>query len=100
MEPELSRPTVLLYISAGNEIWYTLTLTNKRRLVQFKMEDTTTSTSLIAPNKGDLKGSGAFYPSSQQRGGKPTSVPHIFPLAVNNVAHLLATDRFLNKLHK
>ena len=29
MEPELSWPTVLLYISTREEIWYALTLTNE-----------------------------------------------------------------------
>ena len=100
MEPELSRPTVLLYISTREEIRYALTLTNEVRLVQFKMQDITNRTNLVAPNKGDLKGSGAFYPSSKQRGSKPTSVPHLFPLAVKDVAHLLATNRFPNELQK
>ena len=96
MEPELSRPTVLLYISTREEIRYALTLTNEFRLVQFKMQDITNRTDLVAPNKGHLKGSGVFHPSSKTRGIKPTSVPHLFPLAVKDVAHLLATKRFPN----
>ena len=100
MEPELSRPTVLLYISTRQEKRYALTLTNEFRLVQFKMQDITNRTNLVAPNKGHLKCSGAFYPSSRTRGLKPTSVPHLFPLAVKDVAHLLATNRFPNKLQK
>ena len=100
MEPELSRPTVLLYISTGQGIRYALTLTNELRLVQFKMQDITNRTDLVAPNKGHLKGSGAFHPSSKSRGIKPTSVPHLFPLAVKDVAHLLATERFPNELQK
>ena len=100
MEPELSRPTVLLYISTGHGIKYALTLTNKLQLVQFKMQDITNRTDLVAPNKGHLKGSGAFHPSSKSRGIKPTSVPHLFPLAVKDVAHLLATKQFPNELQK
>ena len=61
MEPELSRPTVLLYISAGHGIWYALTLTNELRLVQFKMEDITNRTDLVTPTKGLLKGPGAYF---------------------------------------
>ena len=64
------------------------------------MEDITNCTNMIALDKGDLKNPGAFYPSNQKLGTKLTSVPHIFPLAVNNVVHLLATDRFPNELHK
>ena len=36
MEPELSRPTVLLYISAGHGIWYALTLKTSSGLYNSK----------------------------------------------------------------
>ena len=100
MEPELFRPKVLLYISAGHGIWYALTLTNELQLVHFKMENITNRTDLVAPTKGLLKGPGAFYPSSQLSGSQTASVPHLFPLAVKDVAHLLVTKRFPNKLQK
>ena len=43
---------------------------------------------------------GCLLPPSRGRPIKPVNVPHIFPLTVHDVAHLLATDSFPNVLHK
>ena len=100
MKHVLSRPTVLLYISTGAGIKYTLTLTNTLRLVHFEMEDITNCPTLSAPTADSLNKKGGFYVPSKQRPVTNVSVPHISPLSVKDVAHLLTSERFPNELHK
>ena len=94
MEPKKSCPTVLFYINSQEENMFAITLTNKCSLIIFTMNNITNRTNTIAPTVGYLNKQGAVDPPSRSQSSTASNVSHIYPLIMNNVAHMFAANNF------